>query len=377
MLAKRGMLAKISPEDEDALVKAAAEQATAPEAAIDTTPFIIPRNIDARVHLSAKEALYSTIAVRDINGWLITNDGALSLDSLVMSTDFAAAYLNLLYSSRDVNDLNMAMDLGFNRINLENLYTAFPQISEMMPIITNLHGMVGASLTGSFNLSPAMDIDMGTLNAMLNITGTDLTVNQDPMIRKIARMMMIRKNGPLNISDMNIQVSVHDNVMRLYPFAFSMEKYQFALLGENDLDQNMYYHLSVLKSPIPWKFGINIKGTFDNPKFRFGGPKYKENQAREVVNLVQTERVNFVRAMRMQLHNLVSRAALDYSRRQEPDESAERLDQSMTDTKFTDPSQVINTAISDPIARALGKNAELLRKIQDGTKGKKNKSKKK
>ncbi len=362
--ARRGVLARINPEDEDALVRAAAETAVEPEEPFDTTTLILPRNIDAQIRLSAKQAIYTNLALQDLSGNLVLNDGALSIDSLNTSTDFGQAYINLLYSSRDPKDLNLSVDLGFNRVNLVDFYTAFPQVTEMMPVITNLNGMVGASLTGSVNLFPNMDIDMSSLNAMLNITGTDLKLSQDPLIRKIAHMMLIRKKGDLNISDMNIQVSVHDNVMRLYPFAFSMEKYKFALLGENDLDQNMYYHLSVLKSPVPWKFGINIKGTFENPKFRFGGAKYHENEAREVVNLVQTERVNFVRAMRMQLHKLVNRAALKYADRHEPDESKERKDQSMQDSPYSDPAEMISHAISDPITRALGKNADLLRKVQ-------------
>jgi len=373
--AKRGVLARINPEDEDALVRAAAEAAVPGNETVDTMPLIVPRNIDAQISLSAREAVYTNIALHGLQGKLVVNDGAVSIDSLVSGTDFGQAYLNLLYSSRDPQDLNMSVDLGFNRVNLSDFYTTFPQVVELMPMITNLSGMVGASLTGSFDMFPNMDIDFGSINAVLNISGSNLTVAQDPLIRKVARMMLIRKKGDLNISDMNIQVALHDNVMRLYPFAFSMEKYKFALLGENDLDQNMYYHLSVLKSPIPWKFGINIKGTFDKPKFRFGGAKYKENEAREVVNLVQSERVNFVRAMRLQLRKLVHRAALNYADRTEPDQSRERLDQSMTDTQYSDPTQMMGESLAGPIAKALGKNAGLLRTMQQ--KGKKTDKKQK
>lgn len=375
LMAKRGVLAKISPEDEDALVKAAASLPVKQDEPIDTTPIIIPRNVDAQLMLRAKHAQYTDLALHNLQGRLIVNDGALSIDSLTTGTDFGNAYLNLLYSSRDLQDLNLALDVGFNRVELSNLYSTFPQIPDMMPIITNLNGIVGAQLTGSMNLFPNMDIDISSINAMLNITGADLSLTQDPMIKKIARMMLIRKNGPLDISDMNIQVALHDNVMRLYPFAFSMEKYKFALLGENDLDKNMYYHLSVLKSPIPWRFGINIKGTFDKPKFRFGGSKYKENQAREVVNLVQTERVNFVKEMRLQLHKLVNRAALDYASRIEPNEDAELKDQSMQDTPFTDPTMMITNAVGDPFAKLLGKNVSILKQMQQDIIDKKNKKK--
>lgn len=371
LIASRGVLAKISPEDENLLVRAAATRAAAPSEPIDTTTLIIPRNIDAHIYLTSREALYTNIALHNLRGSLIMNDGAVSLDSLTAGTDFGDAYANLLYDSRNPQDLNMSVDLGFSNVSLADFYSTFPQVVEMAPMITNLNGMVGASLTGSFSMFPNMDIDMGSINAMLNITGTDLKVTQDPLIRKVARMMLIRKKGDLNISDMNIQLSVHDNVMRLYPFAFSMEKYKFALLGENDLNQNMYYHLSVLKSPIPWKFGINIKGTFDHPKFRFGGAKYHENQAREVVNLVKVERVNFVKAMRLQLRKLVDKAALNYADRQEPDQAAERLDQNMQETTLNNPTDVLRNSLTGPLSKVLGNNANLLKEALE--KSKKNK----
>ncbi len=290
------------------------------------------------------------------------NDGAFSVDSLTARTDFGTAYLNMLYSSREIEKLNLALDLGFSNVNIDDFLISFPQVKEMMPVITNLHGQVGARLAGSMDIFPNMDLDISSLNAVLNISGSDLTLTQDPTIRKVARMMLIRKKGDLNISDMDIQVAVHDNVLRLYPFSFGMEKYRFALLGENDLAQNMYYHLSVLKSPIPFKFGINIKGTFDNPKFRFGGAKYKENEAREMVNLVEDQRINFVKAMRLELHKLIDKAALSYTDRKEyhnyNQESERKTLVNDTETQELDnPVDLISNSLKAPVIKALNSDA--------------------
>ena len=35
------------------------------------------------------------------------------------------------------------------------------------------------------------------------------------------------------------------------------------------------YHISVLKSPIPFRLGVNIFGTLDKFKFRIGRARYK------------------------------------------------------------------------------------------------------
>ena len=369
---QRGYLAHLSPEQEDAIVKAAASIDTITREATDTISLLIPRNIDAGLSLHARKALYTDINLYKLRSSLVINDGAASIDSLTASTDFGDAYLNLLYSSRNPELLNLALDLGFSNIDITKMLKAFPQITEITPAISDLSGMAGAKLVGSFDIFPNMDIDFSSMNAMLNISGTDLELQQSPLIRKIARLMLIRKNGPLQISDMNIQIAMHDNMIRLYPFKFGMEKYRFALLGENDMAQNMYYHLSVLKSPIPFKFGINVKGTFDKPKIRFGGPKYKENEAREMTNLIEGQRVNFVRAMRLELRKLINKATLNYADRQieeqynlnsqlKNNDNDERDDSQL----FDSPADMLGKALNAPTLKNLSKSTEAIKALAE------------
>lgn len=369
MEAQKGYLARLSEEEQDAITRAAASVDTVQSLASDSLPLIIPRNIDAAFRLRADKALYGDINLYRMRTDLVVNDGAASIDSLQASTDFGDAYLNLLYSSRNPQLLNLAVDMGFSDINLQDLFRTFPAITEMAPAISDLSGMAGAKLVGSFDMYPNMDIDFNSMNAVLNLTGTDLELQQSPLIRKVARMMLIRKKGPLQISDMDIQVALHDNVIRLYPFKFGMEKYRFALLGQNDMAENMFYHLSVLKSPIPFKFGINIKGTFEKPKIRFGGAKYKENEAQEMVNLVESQRVNFVKAMRLELRKLVNKAVVSYTER--PEFTSYGLDKEIgkpdngpdDDSNFSSPMEMLGNSLKAPAIKALGKGGEALREF--------------
>ena len=89
-----------------------------------------------------------------------------------------------------------------------------------------------------------------------------------------------------------------------------MNRYKLGFMGENDFNGNLYYHVSVLKSPIPFKFGINVKGTFDKYKIRFGGAKFKSDQAYDMISLVEHKRVNLVKEMRRYLNEFVHKAAL-------------------------------------------------------------------
>lgn len=58
---------------------------------------------------------------------------------------------------------------------------------------------------------------------------------------------------------------------------------------------NLDYHISVLKSPLPFKFGINIKGTADDMKIRLGGAGSKKNMVGQRVTIADTTRINLIR----------------------------------------------------------------------------------
>ena len=46
--------------------------------------------------------------------------------------------------------------------------------------------------------------------------------------------------------------------------------------GTHNIDLTFNYHLSVLKSPVPFKLGIDITGNLDNFKYKITKCKYKD-----------------------------------------------------------------------------------------------------
>ena len=84
------------------------------------------------------------------------------------------------------------------------------------------------------------------------------------------------KNKERNLIDsIAVNISVKDGYVTVYPFAVAMDRYRAAVGGTQDLDMNFDYHISILKSPIPFKRGLNITGNLDDMKFRLGRAKYK------------------------------------------------------------------------------------------------------
>ena len=55
------------------------------------------------------------------------------------------------------------------------------------------------------------------------------------------------------------------------------------------------YHISILKSPLPFKAGINITGTPEKMKFRLGKAKYKDDVTPAAIHKVDSTRLDLGR----------------------------------------------------------------------------------
>ena len=87
----------------------------------------------------------------------------------------------------------------------------------------------------------------------------------------------------------------------IYPFIFNIDRYKLGVQGHNDFNMNFDYHIAVLKSPLPFKFGINISGNADDMKIRLGKAKIKENEVARTSLVNDTTKVNLFKQMQSML----------------------------------------------------------------------------
>lgn len=73
-----------------------------------------------------------------------------------------------------------------------------------------------------------------------------------------------------------MDLAIKDNKIEVFPFLVEMDRYKVAVGGTHNLDMTFNYHLSVLKSPVPFKLGIDITGNLDDFKYKITKCKYKD-----------------------------------------------------------------------------------------------------
>ena len=88
-----------------------------------------------------------------------------------------------------------------------------------------------------------------------------------------------------------------------------MDRYRLALCGMQGFDKQLNYHVSILKTPLPIRFGINMYGNLDKWRFSLGRAKYRDGKVPVFTEQIDTMQINIVKSIR-QIYRKGVRAAL-------------------------------------------------------------------
>lgn len=258
-------------------------------------PLLIPTNVEANIQLRANNILYSDLMLNRLRGEILVYDGAVNLHNLRARSDIGSVNLTALYSAPSPKNMKFGFGLGMNQFNVERFLSVVPAIDSIMPLMRDFSGIIDANIAATVDVDSAMNFVLPTLDAAIRLKGDSLRIIDPDTYKMLGKWLMFKDKTDNVIKEMNVELVIRDNVMQLYPFVFNIDRYRLGVQGYNDLAMNFNYHISVLKSPLPFRFGITVKGNPDDFKVRFGGSKFKEGMVAESVGVVDTARVNLIR----------------------------------------------------------------------------------
>ncbi len=260
-------------------------------------PILIPVNIDAGMTVNARNVIYSDILMKDLQGELLIYRGSLNLHKLRACTEVGTINLSALYSAPTVKNMSFGIGMKLDRFYIDRLPKVIPAIDSIMPMMKSLSGVVDANIAVTSDLTPDMYFDMATLKSAMQFEGDSLGLHDNEALRSLAKWLMFKDKNRSTIDHLSVEIVVDDGIMNLYPFIVDVDRYKLGIMGRNNMDFDLDYHIAVLKSPIPFKFGINIKGKPGNLKIRFGGAKFKENMVVQRDSIATSTRVNLLKEM--------------------------------------------------------------------------------
>ena len=271
-------------EPEKAMEKAsdeAVERAIAstelPDSADVSRLIVVPANLDAKVTLEASGIRYDSLEVTWAAADIAMKQRTLQITNALAASNMGDIYFEGFYSTRSKQDIKAGFDLNLVDITAEKVITLFPAVDTLMPMLRSFAGDLDCELAATSDVDTLMNLVLPSIDGVMRISGKDLSISgESKEFKKIAKLLKFRDKGGANVDRMAVTGMVRDNVLEVFPFVLDVDRYVLAASGLQHLDESFKYHLSVIKSPLLVKFGINIWGDdFDHIKYGLGKAKYR------------------------------------------------------------------------------------------------------
>jgi hypothetical protein len=280
--------------------------------------FVIPRNIDFTLHAKVDRALYSKLELSDINTRILLRNQALHLPEMAFRSNVGDMRLSLSYQAADASGAHLGTTLELHNIQVKQLIETFPMFDTLTPMLRAFEGSVACHITATGDLDSLMNVLLPSAEASCRVSGRDLVLLDDQTFTEIAKMLRFKNRERNLIDSLSVEMMLRSNCLMIFPFRLAIDRYQVAVGGSQYLNLDFDYHITVLKSPIPFKFGLNLKGSPGHMRIRLARALYKDigdpAKERQLFGVLFNLRSAMEQRIRSEIEAIIHRAPVRRSR---------------------------------------------------------------
>lgn len=238
--------------------------------------FVVPPGIDFTFETNINKVLYGKLELDSIHGKVVMQNQCIELSDLSMRSMAADVKTTMLYKASSREKAYTGFDLRLDDINVGSLIDFMPSLDSIVPMLRSFEGLVDFHMAAETDLDSTMMVDLPTLRAAAYIDGKNLVLLDGETFSEISKMLMFKNKERNLIDSVSVDFRVQKGMIEVFPFLVEMDRYKVAVGGEHNIDMTFNYHVSVLKSPVPFKLGVDIYGSMEKMKFRITKAKYKD-----------------------------------------------------------------------------------------------------
>ncbi len=312
-----GHNAALSGVDDDDYLNSVKELTDA-DSTVTASLLVLPSNLNAKVSLDARKIRYSNLETTWVASDLVMKERCLQATNTLATTNMGDVYLEGFYSTRTKKDLKAGFDLTLAGITAEKVIRLFPAVDSIVPMLKAFRGLLDCEIAATSAIDTSMNIVLPSLSGIVTIDGRNLSLAESGDLNKLRRTLMFKDRDSSHIESLSIRGIIKDNQLEIFPFLLNVDRYSIAASGLQRFDQKFKYHLSALKSPVPFKFGINLDGSFEDWRWKLGKTKYKSRNIPLFDSQVNDLKVNLVDA----IHNIFEKGVEQALRQNELSQKA-------------------------------------------------------
>lgn len=249
---------------------------TPSEIKAESKVFEIPKNIDFVFDSNIKKLRFKTMDIENIHGKLILKDGKLQLSEMRLKTLAAEMATNITYNPVTEKEADLRFDFSLNKVEMSRISEMLPVLDSLFPMTKSFEGSVDFRIRGVSKLDHSMNLKTPTLKGIAAIKASNIMIFDSATFKEIADMMMFKSSKKNPIETLNLEMIISNNQLEILPSYLEIDRYELAVNGIQKLDMSYDYHISVLKSPVPFKLGVDVSGNnFDDYKIKLSKAKLK------------------------------------------------------------------------------------------------------
>ena len=299
------------------------------DTAIASPLIVIPSNLTAKVGVQAGTIRYSDLETSFVSTDLEMKERCLQMTNTFAMTNMGEVFLEGFYSTRTKKDLTAGFDLMLSNITAEKVIQLFPAVDSIIPMLKAFKGLLDCEIAATSAIDTSMNIVLPSLSGMVKIDGKNLSLSESEDLDKLRKTLRFKDRDSSYIDRMSVRGIVKENQLEVFPFILNVDRYTLALNGLQGFDQRFKYHVAAIKSPIPFRFGVNLGGTFSDWRWKLGKAKYKSVKIPLFDDEIDGLRVNLVSS----IHNIFDRGIEQAIRRNE--ESQQAIEEKKAEVAYT------------------------------------------
>ncbi|MCC8174516.1 MAG: AsmA family protein [Odoribacter sp.] len=237
---------------------------------------VIPPRLDFTLRLDIDKILFGNLVLEDIDGEMVMRDQKVKVTDFNLVTADAKVDVTGIYTATDTLSAYTAFAMKLNDVKMDTLVYLFPSLDTLLPMLRSFEGLVDFYMGAETQLNSELMVDIPTLRGAVSIDGQNLVLMDGETFAEISKKLMFKNKKRNLIDSVSVELTIQDGMINIFPFLLEIDRYKAAIGGQHNIDMTFNYHISILKSPLPFRAGVDIYGDIDKFKFKITSAKYKD-----------------------------------------------------------------------------------------------------
>lgn len=274
------LMLALAPPETGEIVTAKDEVVLDSVKAANVTPgkriFRIPKQCDFRFSTYVKAFRMGFININDIKGEMTVKDGVVKMNDIKLTTLSANMDAYMKYNPKSDKEASLDFRFYISQIDMNQINDVVPVMDTLFPAIKSFEGKADFRIKGNVLLNENLDFKLPSLRGVAALKARNILVVNDPAFNDVAKAISFKPKQKNPVKTFDAEVEFKKGEVQILPALLEVDKYRIALGGVQRLDMSYDYHVSVLKSPIPIKMGVDVSGSnFSDYHIKLVKAKYK------------------------------------------------------------------------------------------------------